>query len=109
MQHYTEALKRGPPSVNPEAYKLYSNRAASYTKLLAFGEGLKDAEETIRLAPTFAKGYSRKGHLQFFMKDYDKAMATYQVCGNRVRDYVDSQLLQCLRKAHLATWNALEA
>jgi hypothetical protein len=30
--------------------------------------GLKDAEECIRLAPDFAKGYSRKGHLQFFMK-----------------------------------------
>jgi hypothetical protein len=30
--------------------------------------GLKDAEECIKLAPDFAKGYSRKGHLQFFMK-----------------------------------------
>lgn len=78
VQHYTEALKRGPPSVNPEAHKLYSNRAACYTKLGAFPEGLKDADECIRLAPDFAKGYSRKGHLQYFMKDYDKAMETYQ-------------------------------
>ncbi len=23
VQHYTEALKRGPPTVNPEAHKLY--------------------------------------------------------------------------------------
>lgn len=30
--------------------------------------GLKDAEECIKLAPEFAKGYSRKGHLQYFMK-----------------------------------------
>lgn len=45
-----------------------SHRAACYTKLGAWNEGLKDAEECIRLEPSFAKGYSRKGHLQFFMK-----------------------------------------
>jgi len=32
----------------------------------------------IELAPEFAKGYSRKGTLQYFMKEYDKAMATYE-------------------------------
>ena len=37
----------------------------------------QDADECIRLAPDFAKGYSRKGHLQFFMKEYEKALETY--------------------------------
>lgn len=78
VQHYTEALKRGPPSVNSEAYKLFSNRAACYTKLGALPEGLKDADECIKLAPDFAKGYSRKGHIQYFMKEYNKAMETYR-------------------------------
>jgi len=78
VQHYNEALKRGPPKVNAEAYKLFSNRAACYTKLGAWNEGLSDAEQCIALAPDFAKGYSRKGHLQFFMKEYDKAMETYE-------------------------------
>jgi stress-induced-phosphoprotein 1 len=78
VQHYSEALRRGPPAVNPEAHKLFSNRAACYTKLGAWAEGLKDAEECIRLAPDFSKGYSRKGHLQFFMKEFDQAMATYE-------------------------------
>lgn len=41
VQHYSEALKRGPPSVNPEAYKIYSNLAACYTKLGAYPEGVK--------------------------------------------------------------------
>ena len=81
VKHYTEALQRGPPAVNPEAYKLYSNRAACFTKLGAYPDGIKDADECIRLKPNFPKGYSRKGHLQFFMKDYDKAIATYQVRG----------------------------
>jgi len=78
VKFYTEALKRGPPSVNPEAHKLYSNRSACFTKLGAYPDGLKDAEECIALKPDFAKGYSRKGLLQFFMKDYDKAIATYE-------------------------------
>jgi tetratricopeptide (TPR) repeat protein len=32
----------------------------------------------IELAPDFVKGYSRKGTLQYFMKEYDKAVATYE-------------------------------
>ena len=72
-------MKRGPPSINPEAHKLYSNRAACFTKLGAYPDGVKDADECISIAPDFPKGYSRKGLLQFFMKDYDKAIATYQV------------------------------
>lgn len=60
MKHYTEALARGPPKVNPDAHKLYSNRAACYTKLGAWDAGLKDADECIALKPDFAKGYVRK-------------------------------------------------
>eukprot|EP01023_Acetabularia_acetabulum_P000337 TRINITY_DN10134_c0_g1_i1.p1 TRINITY_DN10134_c0_g1~~TRINITY_DN10134_c0_g1_i1.p1 ORF type:complete len:617 (+),score=132.73 TRINITY_DN10134_c0_g1_i1:86-1852(+) len=77
VQHYTEALKRGPPGEWENAYKTFSNRAACYTKLGALNEGLKDAEECIRLKPEFPKGYSRKGHIQFFSKEYEKALETY--------------------------------
>ncbi|CAN0908605.1 Hsp70-Hsp90 organizing protein 3 [Linum grandiflorum] len=73
VRHYTEAIKR-----NPKDHKAYSNRAACYTKLTAMPEGLKDAEKCIELDPTFAKGYTRKGAIQFFMKEYEKAMETYQ-------------------------------
>lgn len=60
VKSYTEALARGPPRVNPEAHKLYSNRAACYTKLGAWDAGLKDADECIKLKPEFTKGYVRK-------------------------------------------------
>ncbi|CAM0903594.1 unnamed protein product [Alopecurus aequalis] len=73
VKHYTEALRR-----NPKDPKVYSNRAACYTKLGAMPEGLKDAEKCIELDPTFSKGYTRKGAIQFFMKEYDKATETYQ-------------------------------
>ncbi|XP_078448093.1 hsp70-Hsp90 organizing protein 2-like [Wolffia australiana] len=73
VKHYTEALRR-----NPKDPRVYSNRAACYTKLGALPEGLKDAEKCIELDPSFAKGYTRKGAIQFFMKEYDKALETYQ-------------------------------
>ncbi|KAJ6705727.1 TPR REPEAT CONTAINING PROTEIN [Salix purpurea] len=73
VKHYTESLRR-----NPKDPKAYSNRAACYTKLGALPEGLKDAEMCIELDPTFSKGYTRKGAVQFFMKEYDKALETYQ-------------------------------
>mmetsp|Transcript_2032 Transcript_2032/g.3172 ORF Transcript_2032/g.3172 Transcript_2032/m.3172 type:complete len:580 (+) Transcript_2032:75-1814(+) len=74
---YAEALKRGPPSVNPEAHKLFSNLATCYTKLGAYPDGVKAADKCIELEPSFAKGYSRKGTLQFLMKEYEKAMETF--------------------------------
>ncbi|CAJ2650519.1 unnamed protein product [Trifolium pratense] len=73
IKHYTESLKR-----NPKDPKAYSNRAACYTKLGAMPEGLKDAEKCIELDPTFTKGYTRKGAVQFFMKEYEKALETYR-------------------------------
>lgn len=73
VKHYTESLRR-----NPKDPRTYSNRAACYTKLGAMPEGLKDAEKCIELDPTFSKGYTRKGAIQFFMKEYDKALETYQ-------------------------------
>ncbi|CAA7391681.1 unnamed protein product [Spirodela intermedia] len=73
VRHYTEALRR-----NPRDPRVYSNRAACYTKLGALPEGLKDAEKCIELDPSFSKGYTRKGAIQFFMKEYDKALETYQ-------------------------------
>ncbi|RDX90852.1 Hsp70-Hsp90 organizing protein 1, partial [Mucuna pruriens] len=73
VKHYSESIRR-----NPKDPKAYSNRAACYTKLGAMPEGLKDAEKCIELDPTFVKGYTRKGAVQFFMKEYDKALETYR-------------------------------
>jgi stress-induced-phosphoprotein 1 len=70
---YTEAMRR-----NPTDHKLYSNRAACYMKLGAFNEAKSDAEKCIAMDPTFAKGYTRKGAVQFFMKEYDRAIKTYE-------------------------------
>ncbi|KAI4372460.1 hypothetical protein MLD38_010687 [Melastoma candidum] len=91
VKHYTEALKR-----NPADPRVYSNRAACYTKLGALPEGLKDAEKCIELDPTFSKGYTRKGAIQFFMKEYDKALETYQE--GLKHDAVNQELLDGVRR-----------
>jgi stress-induced-phosphoprotein 1 len=91
VKHYTEAMKR-----NPTDPKAYSNRAACYTKLGAMPEALKDAEKCIELDPTFSKGYTRKGAVQFIMKEYEKAMETYQE--GLKRDPQNPELLDGVRR-----------
>jgi len=73
IKHYNEAIKR-----NPEDAKLYSNRAACYTKLAEFSMALRDTDECIRLDPQFVKGYLRKGGVLVAMKEMSKAMDAYQ-------------------------------
>jgi len=73
IKMYTEAIKR-----NPTDHALYSNRANTYTKLGALPQALEDCDKCINLNPSFVKGYIRKGLIQFQMKDYTKAISTYE-------------------------------
>ncbi|XP_076886813.1 hsp70-Hsp90 organizing protein 2-like [Bidens hawaiensis] len=106
IKHYTEALRR-----NPKDAKAYSNRAASYTKLGAMPEGLKDAEKCIEIDPKFSKGYTRKGAIQFFMKEFDKALETYQE--GLKHDPQNPELLEgvrsCIQQINRATRGDLTA
>ncbi|CAG0918529.1 unnamed protein product [Notodromas monacha] len=73
VKHYSEAIKR-----NPDDAKLYSNRAAAYTKLMAFDYALKDCDDCLRLDPSFVKGYLRKGKVLIGMKQFSRAADAYQ-------------------------------
>ena len=73
IKYYSEAIKR-----NPDDPKLYSNRAACYTKVTAFDLGLKDCDMCIKLDEKFIKGYIRRGKILQGMQQTSKASAAYQ-------------------------------
>ncbi|XP_050390713.1 stress-induced-phosphoprotein 1 [Patella vulgata] len=73
VKHYTEAIKR-----NPDDAKIYSNRAACFTKLMEFSLAVKDSNKCIELDPKFVKGYLRKGTSLLAMKEPTKAAMAFQ-------------------------------
>jgi len=95
IKHYTEAIAR-----NPDDAKIYSNRAASYTKLTEFNLGLKDCDSCIRLDPTFIKGYIRKGKIHQAMRQFSKAQDAYQHAVDL--DANNNEALQGIRECVMA-------
>lgn len=73
VKHYSEAIKRNPTDV-----KIFSNRAACYTKLMSFDQALKDCDKCIELDATFLKAYLRKGKVLQGMGQHSKAVDVYQ-------------------------------
>ena len=73
VKEYTEGLRR-----DPKSKALFSNRCAAYIKLMDFPSALKDAEQTLKIDPNFVKGIARKGTCHHFMKEYHKALQTFE-------------------------------
>jgi len=73
IKSYSESIKR-----NPEDPRVYSNRAACYTKLAEFGLALKDVELCLKLDPKFVKAYLRKGTICLLMKQPLQAKQAYE-------------------------------
>lgn len=71
---YADAMKRDPTSATP-----YSNRAACYQKLMEWDLALKDANKCVEMDAKFVKGWSRKGGIHLYLKEFHKAMDCYNV------------------------------
>lgn len=57
---------------------LYSNRSACYSSLKQFKEALEDAEECVKISPSWAKGYNRVGAAQFGLGNLEEAEKAYK-------------------------------
>lgn len=73
VKTYTEAIKR-----NPTDPKIYSNRAACFTKLMSFDLAIKDCDKCIELEPNFVKAYLRKAKAHTALSQASKAMNAYE-------------------------------
>lgn len=73
VEFYSDAIKR-----DPESPVYYANRAAAYTKLTCFNEAKADCDKSLALDPTYVKAWSRLAAIQCFMKEFHKAMESYQ-------------------------------
>ena len=74
IKEYEEGLRR-----DPSAVAIFSNRCATYIKLMEFNTALKDADKCLELDPKFVKAYARKGTCHHFMKEYHKALKSFEV------------------------------
>lgn len=57
---------------------LYSNRSACFTSMKKFKEALEDAEECVKINPSWSKGYNRVGAAQFGLGNLDDAEKSYK-------------------------------
>jgi len=78
---YTAAIE-----ADDQDYVLFSNRAASYSKLKESKKALADSEECIRLNRTWPKGYARKAAALYDSGSFKVAMEMYTKAGEYEED-----------------------
>ncbi|CCG24152.1 Sti1 protein [Candida orthopsilosis Co 90-125] len=76
IESFTKAIEASP---EPN-HVLYSNRSGSYASLKEYDQALKDAEECIKINPSWAKGYNRVGGAQFGLGNLEDAQKAYEKC-----------------------------
>lgn len=73
VNFYTEAI-----NLDPTNHVLYSNRSAAHAKALDWSNALADADKTIEINPSWARGYSRKGAAHHGLVEFDQAIDAYK-------------------------------
>lgn len=76
--------------------ELYSNRSLAFLKSEQYYFALEDADQVIKLRPSWAKGYFRKGEVLFAAQHYELALDAYQSAFQLQPD--DPNLMSCIKK-----------
>nr|KAG5695274.1 hypothetical protein BaRGS_028209 [Batillaria attramentaria] len=91
--HYTHAVK-----MEPNNHLLYSNRSLAFLKLDQFYLALQDANQTIKLQPSWPKGFYRKGEVEFKAGQYGMALMSYKQA--LILDPTDETILTAISKTN---------
>ena len=76
--NYEKAIGFFTKAIELEAnHVLYSNRCTAYIALEQYERAMEDADECVRLQPTWAKGYSRRAAAKFHLGDLQAAKLAY--------------------------------
>lgn len=70
---YAQAIKHDPTD-----HVFFSNRSAAYLSKGDAMHALEDAEQCVKIAPAWGKGFSRLGAAQYALRDYDAAVKAYE-------------------------------
>eukprot|EP01059_Diplonema_ambulator_P000129 TRINITY_DN10118_c0_g1_i1.p1 TRINITY_DN10118_c0_g1~~TRINITY_DN10118_c0_g1_i1.p1 ORF type:complete len:259 (+),score=51.15 TRINITY_DN10118_c0_g1_i1:52-828(+) len=89
IEWYSKAINADPDSENAGA--VYSNRAASHIALRQYKEAIFDADQCIRIRPTWVKGYFRKAVALEEMGNIDEAEKHFSLALNHEPSNVDIQ------------------
>lgn len=94
IKQYTEGLRR-----DPNNHLIYSNRGATYIKVMDMGSALRDCEKCIELKPEFPRAYARKATVEILCKQVHKAKETVET-GLKMAPN-DAELKDVQRKVHM--------
>lgn len=72
IKEFTSAI-----AYEPLNHIYYSNRSAAYLSAGQASPALQDANKCIEMEPKWAKGYARLGAVQYFTRNYAKAVSAY--------------------------------
>jgi len=73
INEYEEAIKRDPTNA-----PYHNNLAAAYQKMGLFNDAKRAVEKSLELDKKYVKAWAKKGDIEFFMKEYHKALESYK-------------------------------
>ena len=73
IKEYEEAVKRDPNSA-----PLRNNLAAALLKVTDFNGAKNQVEKSLELDDKYVKAWAKKGDIEFFMKEYHRALESYK-------------------------------
>lgn len=73
IREYEDATKRDPSNAS-----YLNNLAAAYQKKMLFNDAKRAVEKSLELDPKYVKAWAKKGDIEFFMKEYHKALESYK-------------------------------